>query len=75
MMYSFYPDFLNQRKYVVADHAYFMPSKFNGPFRPVSGVQVVEKSSSNSSRQKIARKKNEGKLERKKGGNYRPLAF
>ena len=67
MMYSFYPDFLNQRKYVVADHAYFMPSKFNGPFRPVSGFQVVEKSSSNSSRQKIARKKKRGEIREEKG--------
>ena len=67
MMYSFYPDFLNQRKYVAADHAYFMPSKFNGPFRPVSGVQVVEKSSGNSSRQKIARKKKRGEIREEKG--------
>ena len=54
----------------------FMPSKFNGPFWPVPSVQIVEKSSSKSTMQKIERKKkNEGRLERKKGGNYRPLAF
>ena len=53
-----------------------MPSKFNGPFRPVPSVQIVEKSSSNSSRQKIARKKKKrGEIREEKGGNYRPLAF
>ena len=45
----------------------FMPSKFNGPFWPVPSVQTVEKSSSKSSRQKIARKKKRGEIREGKG--------
>ena len=74
MMYSFYPDFLNQRKYVVADHAYFTagvsvknasanschPNSM-GLFGLCQAFRIVEKSSSKSSRQKTCAKKKKKK--------------